>query len=148
MEKIIIYTDGGSRGNPGPAAAGVVICNDKDQASKKYSEFLGENLTNNQAEYMAVIFALKKTKALFGKKKVKKMEVFLKSDSELLVSQLNGEYKILDDKIKPLFIDVWNLKLDFGKVEFSHIKREKNKEADLLANKALDLESKGSGKLF
>jgi ribonuclease HI len=66
MKKIIIYTDGGSRGNPGPAALGVVFCNQKGQCFKKYAEFLGENLTNNEAEYRAVIFALEKFKTLFG----------------------------------------------------------------------------------
>jgi len=148
MEKIIIHTDGGSRGNPGPSAAGVVVLNNKEEVVKKYSHFLGKNLTNNQAEYMAVIFALKKVKSLFGKKKIKKMAVDLRSDSELLINQLEGKYKILDEKIKPLFIDVWNLKLDFSKVKFTHINREKNKEADSLANRALDENGKGSQKLF
>ena len=134
MEKIVIYTDGGSKGNPGPAAAGVVITNDKGQEIKKYSQYLGDNLTNNQAEYGAVIFALKKAKALFGKKKVKNMEIEFKGDSELLINQLNGKYKILDEKIQSLFIKVWNLKLDFGKIKFTHIPREKNKEADALAS--------------
>ena len=65
MKKIIIYTDGGSRGNPGKAAIGVVFCNEKDQPIKKYSEYLGDGLTNNDAEYQAMIFALKKFKAVF-----------------------------------------------------------------------------------
>ena len=137
MEKIIIYTDGGSRGNPGPAAIGAAIYNEKSQIIKKYSQYLGENFTNNQAEYQAVIFGLKKIKALLGKKKVKKLEVEIKTDSEFLVSQLNGKYKILDIKIQPLFIKVWNLKLDFKKIKFTFIPREKNKEADILVNEAL-----------
>jgi len=99
MKKIVIFTDGGSRGNPGPSAIGVII-NDK-----KYSEQIGEK-TNNEAEYEAVIFALKKTKSLFGKKVVKTAEVEIKSDSELLIKQLNGEYKILEPKIQPLFLKV------------------------------------------
>ena len=90
MKKIIIYTDGGSRGNPGPAAAGVVFYNEKGQSFKKYSQYLGESLTNNEAEYLAVIFALKKFKQLFGKKIAKISEVQIKSDSELLVKQLRG----------------------------------------------------------
>ena len=138
MRKIIIYTDGGSRGNPGPAAIGVVFCNEKKQCFKDYSEYLGDNLTNNEAEYKAVIFALQKFKALFGKKLAQNSEVELKSDSELLIKQLNGLYKILEPKIQTLFITVWNLKLDFKKLKFTLISREKNQEADKLVNTALD----------
>ncbi len=138
MKKIIIYTDGGSRGNPGLASIGVVFCNEKEQIIKKYGEYLGDNLTNNEAEYNAVIRALKKFKALFGKKLAEKTEVQIRSDSELLVKQLNGEYKVLDEKIQPLFLEVWNLKFDFQSVRFKVIPREKNKEADRLVNEALD----------
>jgi len=138
MKKIIIYTDGGSRGNPGPAAIGVVFCNEKNQIIKKYGEYLGDNFTNNEAEYRAVIFALKKFKALFSKELAKNSEITIMSDSELLVKQLNGEYKILDPKIQPLFLEVWNLKFDFGVLKFKLIKREKNKEADQLVNEVLD----------
>ncbi len=138
MKKIIIYTDGGSRGNPGPAAAGVVFCNEKKQCFKNYSEYLGESLTNNEAEYKAVIFALQKFKALFGKKLAQNSEVELKSDSELLIKQLNGLYKILEPKIQVLFIAVWNLRLDFKRLKFTLIPREKNQEADRLANEALN----------
>ena len=138
MDKIIIYTDGGSRGNPGPSAIGAVIANKKNQVIKKYSHYLGENLTNNQAEYEAVIFGLKKIKALYGKKKAKGYEIELRTDSELLVNQLNGKFKILDSKIQSLFIQIWNLKLDFKKVKFVHIPRERNMEADRLVNEGLD----------
>jgi len=137
MRKIIIYTDGGSRGNPGPSAIGVVFCNERNQIIKKYSEYLGE-MTNNEAEYQAVVFALEKFKALFGKKLAKSTEIELKSDSELLIKQLNGEYKILDEKIQPLFLKIWNLRLDFKKLKFKLISREKNKEADRLVNEVLD----------
>jgi len=138
MKKIIIYTDGGSRGNPGKAAIGVVFCNEKGQVCKKYAEYLGNNLTNNEAEYQAVVFALQKFKALFGKKLAESSEVEMKMDSELLVKQLNGEYKVLEPKIQELFLKVWNLKIDFKKVRFSHIPREKNREADALVNECLD----------
>jgi len=147
MKKFIIYTDGGSRGNPGKAAIGVVICNEKDQEVKKYGEYLGDNLTNNEAEYSAVIFALKKFKALFGKKLAENTDVEIRADSEFLVKQMNGEYKILDEKIQKLFIDVWNLRLDFKSVKFKHTPREKNTEADRLVNEALDAEGT-SQKLF
>jgi len=138
MKKIIIYTDGGSRGNPGSAAIGVVFCNEKNQNIKEYSEYLGENLTNNEAEYKAVIFALKKFKALFSKQLAKKSEIEIRSDSELLVKQLNSQYKILDSKIQSLFLEVWNLRFDFKKVKFKLIKRERNKEADKLVNQAFE----------
>jgi len=138
VKKIIIYTDGGSRGNPGLSAVGIVFCNEKGQKIKEYSEYLGDNLTNNEAEYNAVIFALKKFKALFGKKLAKSSEIEMRSDSELLVKQLNGKYKVLNSKIQPLFLEIWNIRFDFQKVKFKHIKREKNIEADKLVNEALD----------
>lgn len=135
IKKLIIYTDGGSRGNPGPSGIGVVI------DDREYSEFIGQ-ATNNEAEYKAAIFALKKVKALFGKKAIKNSEIEVRSDSELLVRQLNGEYKILDSKIQPLFLRVWNLKIDFKRVKFNLVPREKNKTADRLVNEALDRQQK------
>jgi len=134
--KIIIYTDGGSRGNPGPSAIGVAIYKE-DQSIKTYSEFIGE-ATNNETEYQAVVFALKKAKLLFGKKKAKQMEIEVLMDSELAVKQLNHEYKIKEKRLQLLFIEIWNLILDFKEVSFKHIPREKNKEADRLVNQALD----------
>ena len=134
---MVIYTDGGSRGNPGPAAIGVVICDERGKILKKYSEYLGET-TNNEAEYQGVIFALKKIKTIYGRKKIKDLEIEIKSDSELLIKQLNGEYKILESNTQLLFIKVWNLKIDFGKVKFFLIPRERNKEADRLVNEELD----------
>jgi len=138
MKKIIIYTDGASRGNPGRASIGVVFCNEKDQIIKGYGEYLGDKLTNNEAEYQAVIFALKKFKTLFGKEIAKTSEVEIRSDSELMVSQLTGKFKLVNENIQRLFIDVWNLKTEFAEVKFRQIPREKNKEADKLANQALD----------
>jgi len=138
MKKITIYTDGGSRGNPGKAAIGVVFYNEKDQIIKKYGEYIGDNLTNNDAEYMAVIFAMKKFKSLFGKSIAEISEVEIRSDSELLVKQMNGEYKLSDEKIQKFFIEIWNLKVEFKNVKFKHIPREKNTEADKLVNEALD----------
>ena len=141
--KLIIYTDGGSRGNPGPAAIGVVfkqLQGSREIIYKEYAETIGE-CTNNEAEYQAVIFALKKAKALFGKEKIKNMGVEIRLDSELLANQLSGHYRIDEDKLKLLFVDVWNLRLDFGSVLFSYIPREKNKQADRLLNQALNQES-------
>lgn len=130
-KKIIIYTDGGSRNNPGDAGIGVII------NGKKYSKYLGIK-TNNEAEYEAVIFALKKAKQLIGKKNTKSTEVEIRMDSELVCNQLNGKYKIKEKNLHPLFIEIWNLKTDFKKVEFKHIPREENKEADKLVNLAID----------
>ena len=132
---MVIYTDGGARGNPGPAAIGAVV------GAKKYGEYIGET-TNNVAEYKALIFALKKAKALLGKKKAKETELECNMDSELLMRQLTGQYKIEDEGLQPLWLEIWNLRLDFKKVDFNHIPREKNKEADALVNEALD----GQGK--
>ncbi|MFH1714506.1 MAG: ribonuclease HI family protein [Candidatus Nealsonbacteria bacterium] len=143
MKKITIFTDGGSRGNPGPSATGVVFCNEKHQCFKEYSEYLGDNLTNNEAEYQAVIFGLLKFKALFGRKISLSSEVEIKSDSELLIHQVNGKYKVLDPNIQKLFLKIWNLKIDFKRVKFTLIPREKNKEADRLVNEALDNENRG-----
>jgi ribonuclease HI len=147
MKKIIIYTDGGSRGNPGKAAVGVVFCNEKEQIIKKYGEYLGDNLTNNDAEYQAVIFALKKFKAVFGKAIAETSDVEVRADSELVIKQLKGEYRLSDPKIQQFFIEIWNLKFDFKSIKFKHIPRERNKEADRLVNEALDQEA-GAKPLF
>ncbi len=142
MKKIIIYTDGASRGNPGKGAVGIVFCNEKGEAIREHAELLGDKITNNEAEYKAVISALKKFKALFGKKLAEKSEIEVRSDSELLVKQLEGKYKIVNPEIQKFFIEIWNLKIDFGKVKFKLISREKNKLADKLANEVLDKENR------
>ena len=146
-EKIIVYADGGSRGNPGPAAVGVVICNDKGQKIKEYNQVLEDISTNNEAEYEAVIFGLKKLKQLFGKEKTKNLAVEFRVDSELIALQLSGEYKINEERMQLLFMRVWNLKFDFGKMSFKSIPREQNKRADELVNQALDGKGEGS-KMF
>ena len=142
--RIVIYTDGGSRGNPGPAAIGVILTDEKGKMIKEYAEKIGRT-TNNEAEYEAVIFALQKAKLLFGKRKIKTMEVEIKMDSEFVTKQLNNEYKILDRKIEQLFLKTWNLKVDFNKVKFTHIPRNKNLEADRLVNQALGSKKKMLG---
>lgn len=150
--KFIIHTDGGSRGNPGQSAIGVVIEEfevDKKAALKKgeprlvsrreYGEFIGI-ATNNEAEYKAVIFALKKLKQLIGQEKAKTSEIEFKVDSELLAKQMNHEYKVKDEGIQKLFLETHNLKLDFGKVGFTHVLRSKNTRPDELLNQVLDRE--------
>lgn len=126
-----IFTDGGARGNPGPAAIGAVI------GGKPYGKYIGV-ATNNVAEYKALIFALKKAIALLGKIKAGETDVYCNMDSELIVNQLNGVYKIKDPELQPLFIEVWNLRQDFKSVHFMHIPREKNTIADTMVNEALD----------
>ncbi|OGY68498.1 MAG: hypothetical protein A2586_02090 [Candidatus Harrisonbacteria bacterium RIFOXYD1_FULL_40_9] len=133
---IILYTDGGSRGNPGPAAIGVFI-KMNDGGERKYGEVIG-NRTNNEAEYEALIFGLKKIRQLVGKEKTENMVVEVRTDSELMYSHLNGKYKIKEPTLKNLFIEVWNIKQDFKNVIFKHIPREENKVADQCVNEALD----------
>lgn len=133
MEKIVMYSDGGSRGNPGPAALGVYI----ETLDKRYGECLGVK-TNNEAEYAAILFGLQKIKSLLGKAKAKRTRVECRMDSELAVRQLNHVYKILDEKIQKFFLKIWNLTLDFEAVDFVHVRREKNVEADSEVNRALD----------
>ncbi|OGN02744.1 MAG: hypothetical protein A2651_00505 [Candidatus Yanofskybacteria bacterium RIFCSPHIGHO2_01_FULL_42_12] len=137
--KFLIHTDGGARGNPGPAAAGFTL-EGGIIGKKNGGEYLGE-VTNNEAEYQAVILALKKLKHLIGSEKAKDSRVEIHVDSELLERQLNGEYKVKDKNIQGLFLEVWNLKTDFGEVVFKHIFREKNIEADRIANQILDKET-------
>ena len=130
-EKLTIYSDGGARGNPGPAGIGAVILGEKGKAVAKISKYIGET-TNNQAEYKALIAALTKAKDLGACE----LEVFL--DSELVVKQLNREYRVKDKDLAPLFVRVYNISLGFKKIVFKHIKREKNELADKLVNLALD----------
>ena len=137
-----MYTDGGSRGNPGPAAIGVYIsASGGETLEKKYGEYIGEK-TNNEAEYQALIFGLKKIKQLVGKKKTKLAEITCYLDSELVVNQLNHKYKLQEKNIQKLFLEIWNLMLDFKAVKIYHILREKNKIADKLVNQALDEKEK------
>ncbi|MFZ2299918.1 MAG: ribonuclease HI family protein [Candidatus Moraniibacteriota bacterium] len=136
MERIVMYSDGGSRGNPGPAALGVHI----ETLDKRYGEYLGVK-TNNEAEYAGIIFGLKKIKALIGKAKAKKTVVECRMDSELCCKQLNHEYKIENEKLQPLFLEAWNLMLDFSDVKFVHVRRELNTVADAAANEAMDREA-------
>ena len=133
--RYIIYTDGASLGNPGKAGAGIAIYeNQNSEPTKEYAIPLG-NMTNNQAEYSALVFALKKIKQLLGKDNVKESDIEIRSDSELLVRQLNHQYKILDPKVKELFFEAWNLLIDFGRVQFISIPREQNTRADYLSKK-------------
>jgi len=133
----MIYTnsDGGARGNPGPGAIGVIVRNDGD-ILEKFSAKIGNNITNNIAEYEALI------KALELAFKHTKDEVTCILDSELIVKQLLGEYQVRDPKLLPLFLKVQKLQENFGKITYKHVSRWDNFQqiADELLNEALDNE--------
>jgi len=131
MNKFKLFTDGGSRGNPGQAAIGGILYNEKNQKIDSFSQCIGI-ATNNVAEYRALLKGLEIAK----KHKAEIIDCFL--DSELVVKQLNKEYKVKDKELAKLFVSVWNMKLHFKKITFHHVRREKNQEADELVNKALD----------
>ena len=130
-KELIIFADGGARGNPGPAASGVVIFDNNENIIGEYFEYLGET-TNNQAEYRAVVLALEKAIELEG------TNIVLYSDSELVVNQLNRKYKVKDSGLSKLFVKIWNMAQKFNSIEYHHILREKNKLADAQVNKCLD----------
>ena len=130
-DKIIIYTDGAARGNPGAAAIGVIIKDEAGTILDKISKRLGVT-TNNQAEYQAIIMGLEKAIGL-GAKNVKVM-----SDSELVVKQMNGQYKVKNTELRPLYQKVVQLTGSLESFKISYIPSEQNKAADAQANKALD----------
>ncbi|AKM83855.1 TPA: ribonuclease H [Candidatus Campbellbacteria bacterium] len=134
--KIIIYTDGGSRNNPGIAGAGVYITDAEGNEIKKIKKFLGIQ-TNNWAEYEALILGLEGVKKILGKNS-KSTEIEVRMDSELIVKQMKGEYRVKQPALFEQFVRVNNLKVDFSNIKFVHIPRAKNGEADKLANEAMD----------
>lgn len=125
-----LFSDGGARGNPGPAGIGYVITrqNEEDVAVGKY---IGET-TNNQAEYQALLAGLSRARDIG----IKRLMCFL--DSELVVRQIGGVYRVRDADLLPLYEEVCELVSEFEKVEFTHVPREKNKKADKLVNEAID----------
>jgi len=129
---VLIYTDGGARGNPGPAAAGVCILDaDADRCLHEGGYYLGET-TNNVAEYTGLLRALEKALELGATR------VSVRSDSELMVRQINGQYKVKAQNLKPLFQDAVALLSRFERWAVEHVRREGNKRADQLANAAMD----------
>lgn len=131
LEVAKLFTDGGSRGNPGPSATGVILLDMEDNVVKKSSKYLGET-TNNQAEYQALQEGL----ALAQNSGVKELEVYM--DSELIVKQINGLYKIKNPDLKLLYDDIKNKSAGFSKITFTHVPRTMNKLADALVNETLD----------
>jgi len=133
VNKVVIYTDGGARNNPGPAGAGVVI-RDGDKTVAEVKKYLGER-TNNWAEYEAVILALTEAK----KRGLAGREIEVRMDSELIQRQLTNEYQVKEETLWPQYIKVHNLLVaHFPNTRFVHVPREENKEADRLVNEAID----------
>lgn len=136
LETIITFTDGGARGNPGPAAIGVYITKD-GKLVREVKQAIG-NSTNNFAEYNAVMVALQTLKQIYSKK-TKEIIFEIRLDSELVKKQLNGEYQIKEPGLVPMFIEIHNLRVSsFPNLILTHIPRAQNKEADRLVNEALD----------
>ena len=137
-KKIIIYTDGAARGNPGLSGSGAYITDGAGTVIKECVKFLGHQ-TNNFAEYEAIILGLEAVKKLYGDKKTKELEVEVRMDSQLAQRQLTGQYQIKEPTLFPQFIKIWNLRVtNFPHIKFTHIPREKNKDADRLSNEAID----------
>ena len=126
----IIHVDGGSRGNPGPAGAGAIIQID-NETKATISQFLG-SATNNVAEYTGLILALEKA-AEMG---IKQVDIYM--DSELVVKQMKGQYRVKNEKLLPLFVKARTLTTKFSSFNINHVRREQNKIADRLANEAMD----------
>lgn len=129
--KLSLFTDGGARGNPGPGAAGAVLVTDSGEKIKELGKFLGV-CTNNEAEYQALIMGLTACK----EKDATEVICFL--DSELIVKQLLGEYRVKSATLAGFYKKVLDLARGFKQIEYKHIRREKNKDADRLVNEVLD----------
>ena len=133
-DELIIFADGGSRGNPGPSGIGVVIRSKDGDVVAEISKYIG-SATNNVAEYLGVLYGLQE--AVFRKAK----KVTINVDSQLVARQLKGEYRVRDENIRKFFDVVINLFRFFEDVKIVEIPREKNEDADALVNKALNIEA-------
>jgi ribonuclease HI len=131
IKKVIINADGAARGNPGPAAIGAILKDETGNTIGRISRAIGVT-TNNQAEYRAIIVALEKAISLGAR------QVMVKSDSELVVKQINGQYKIKNTALRPLYQQVVKLTGALESFSITSIPREQNTGADALANQALD----------
>lgn len=136
-----LYADGGARGNPGPAGAGAVAFDSIGKRVAEVSDYLGE-ATNNVAEYEALIRGLKALLAAFPEGYFKTNEVLVRMDSKLAIEQMKGAYKVKHPNLIPRCLEARNIiARNFSKVSFEHVPREKNTDADELANKAMDRRS-------
>lgn len=130
---VVIYIDGGARGNPGPSAAGVVVQAGDDATVLFEGGFFLGRATNNVAEYHSLLEGLTRAKALAAE------QVEVRSDSELLVKQMQGEYRVKSDRLRELFDRANQLCRSFAGVTFTHVRREQNQQADQLVNRAINL---------
>ncbi len=137
MSHFTIHADGGSRGNPGPSGAGAMIRDEHGSSVATVSQFLGTR-TNNYAEYEAVILALETLVKLVGEGKVAHTDVAVKMDSELVVKQMKGEYKVKHPVLKEQHARLKKVVSIFKDVSFTHVFRAENSDADALANEAMD----------
>lgn len=132
MSEIVIHSDGAARGNPGPAGAGAVLSDAEGRIVGEVCRYLGDGMTNNQAEYHALLLALREAQA----KGATRLAIYC--DSELVVRQIEGAYKVKNEGLRTLYQEAMQLLRNFGKYTIAHIPREKNKRADQLANLAID----------
>ena len=128
---IVAYIDGGARGNPGPAGYGVRVEDEQGTLIEEFNGFLGTS-TNNVAEYNGLLAALRYARQ-HGHRRV-----HIKSDSELLVKQMRGEYRVKNPGLQPLYQEARTIASDLERIVYEHVRREQNKEADRLANLAMD----------
>lgn len=131
LDSLKLYADGGARGNPGPAATAYVICDLDDNVVEKSGAFIGQT-TNNQAEYRALQAGLDRV----GQLGIENVEVFM--DSELVVKQINGQYKVKNNDLRSIFAKIMNLTGQFKSIKFIHVPRAMNKIADAEVNRILD----------
>jgi ribonuclease HI len=131
VRKVIVYTDGAARGNPGPAGAGVCIRDPRGKLIVECADYIGE-ATNNVAEYRALILGLEEARRLGA------AVIEMRADSELVVRQMLGEYRVRNEALQELHARAKELQRTFEHVEYVHVRREDNRDADRLANRAVD----------
>lgn len=131
VDKVVVYVDGGSRGNPGDSACGVYACDAADNRVAAFGRFLGR-MTNNEAEYGGLLAALEWARSAGVR------ELHVRADSQLMVRQMNGQYRVKSANLRPLFEDARRRADQFARFEIEHVRREDNAEADRLANLAMD----------
>lgn len=131
LKRVRVYSDGAARGNPGPAGAGAVLMDPEGEIVERLGRFLGVN-TNNYAEYMGLIIGLERARELG----VREVEVM--ADSELMIKQLGGQYKVKAENLRPLYEEALALLRTFDAVRLKHVPRAQNKDADEMSNRAID----------
>ena len=132
MSEITIYSDGAARGNPGVAGAGAELTDQDGEVVGEVCAYLGDDVTNNQAEYRALLLAVEEAKGLGATK----LNIF--ADSELMVKQVRGEYRVKNAALKPIYLELMNMLRAVDSFTINHVPREQNKRADQLANRAID----------